>query len=210
MNVRPAREDESTDVGRLISYSFDQLAANAFLAPDPARRRDVNAEYFTLITEHALDHGSVDVIDDAYGPELAAAAVWFDRTHDIPAIPDYDARLAALAGPFLDRFRTLDTLFDIHHPSEPHWHLAFLAVHPQRQGRGLGGELMNRTHAKLDSGGIPEYLEATNEANIRLYKRHGYTEMKPFDFPLPDDTRFFRMWRPAGRATANSHGPIHL
>ena len=43
---------------------------------------------------------------------------------------------------------------------------------------------------------MPAYLEATNEDNIRLYERHGYQRMAPFDIRLPDDTPFFRMWRP--------------
>jgi hypothetical protein len=32
----------------------------------------------------------------------------------------------------------------------------------------------------------------------RLYRRHGYTDMNPFDMLLPDGTPFLRMWRPVG------------
>jgi ribosomal protein S18 acetylase RimI-like enzyme len=45
---------------------------------------------------------------------------------------------------------------------------------------------------------VPQYLEGTNQDNIRLYRKHGYTDMTPFDMLLPDGTPFFRMWRPAG------------
>ena len=30
---------------------------------------------------------------------------------------------------------------------------------------------------------------------VRLYRRHGYADMDPFDMLLPDGTPFFRMWR---------------
>ncbi len=56
---------------------------------------------------------------------------------------------------------------------------------------------MKRTHDELDRGGVPAYLEATNENNVRLYRRHGYVDMDPFEMLLPDGTPFFRMWRAA-------------
>jgi len=190
--IRPATEAELPEVGALIALSFDDLEQNRSLVPDPAARLRVMTDFFTLLTEHAPLCGKVEVIDD---PELglAAAAVWFDRTVDMPEIPDYDNRLAALAGEWLPHFEALDVVFDKHHPADPHWHLAFLAVHPSRQGRGLGGALMTNTHDDL--AGTPAYLEATNDENIRLYRRYGYTEMTPFDIRLPDNTPFYRMWR---------------
>jgi ribosomal protein S18 acetylase RimI-like enzyme len=192
--IRPAREDEIPAVGALVALSFDDLAANHYLVPSEDDRLKVMGDFFTLYTEHAFHYGRVDVIDDGDG--LEGAAVWFDRTGDLAEPPDYQNRLAALAGPYLDRFEALDELFDKNHPTDPHWHLAFLAVHPDHQEKGLGSALMHRTHDELDSAGVPEYLEATNPNNIRLYRRHGYEDMSPSDILLPDDTPFYRMWRP--------------
>lgn len=192
--IRSARKDEIPAVGALVAHSFDELGANAYLVPDPAERERVMAEFFTLYTEHAFEYGRVDVVDAEDGG-LAAAAVWFDRVNEMPEPPLYGERLAALAGVHLDRFNALDELFDAHHPHDEHWHLAFLAVHPSQQHRGLGGELMRRTHEELVANGVPAYLEATNENNVRLYKRHGYTPMTPFEIYLPDGTPFYRMWR---------------
>jgi ribosomal protein S18 acetylase RimI-like enzyme len=194
--IRPARADELAAVGALVAWSFNDLDANAYLVPPLTDRLRVMGEFFTLYTEHAFRHGRVDVVDGAAGG-LDAAAVWFDRTADVPEPPDYGSRLAALAGQYLDHFEALDELFDKHHPVEPHWHLAFLAAHPDQQHRGLGSALMSRTHRELDAAGVPEYLEATNQDNIRLYRRHGYQDMIPFDILLPDGTPFYRMWRPA-------------
>lgn len=190
--VRPATEAELPAVGQLIALSFDHLEQNASLVPDPAARLRVMGDFFTMLTVHAPLCGKVDVIDDPDGG-LAAAAVWFDRTRELPEIADYDDRLAALAGQWLPNFQALDEIFDKNHPHDPHWHLAFLAVHPTRQSHGLGGTLMDSTHEDL--GRTPAYLEATNEDNIRLYRRYGYKDMTPFDIRLPDNTPFYRMWR---------------
>ncbi|GAA2629347.1 GNAT family N-acetyltransferase [Paractinoplanes durhamensis] len=193
--IRPAREDELATVGALISQSFFHLGACVYLVPPVEDRLKVHNDYFTLLTEHAHNYGRVDVIDDPSGDGLAATAVWFDYTREAPDPPNYDERLQGLAGEYLDRFQALDELFAAHHPHDPHWHLAFLAVHPDRQAHGLGGKLMARTHDELDAAGVPQYLEATNENNVRLYRRTGYVDMQPFEMPLPDGTNFFRMWR---------------
>ena len=193
--IRPALATEIPAVGELIAISFDDLAPNAYLVPPPSERVPVLADFFALFTEVAAEHGRVDVIDGEDGP--AAAAVWFDYTRPVPEPADYDKRLAALAGPYRAHFDALGELFATHHPHEPHWHLSFLAVHRTRQGAGLGSALMRRTHTELDRAGLPAYLEATNDDNIRLYRRAGYRDMDPFEINLPDGAPFFRMWRPA-------------
>jgi ribosomal protein S18 acetylase RimI-like enzyme len=193
--IRPARQDEIPAVGALVALSFNDLDANAYLVPPLADRLRVMGDFFTLYTEHAFTHGRIDVID-AEGGGLEAVAVWFDRTQDMPEPAEYGSRLATLSGQYLGHFDALDELFDKHHPVEPHWHLAFLAVHPDHQHRGLGSALMDLVHDEMDRAGVPEYLEATNQDNLRLYRRHGYQDMIPFDILLPDGTPFYRMWRP--------------
>ena len=193
--IRSAREDELAAIGHLISLSFFDLAADAYLVPPLDDRLPVMADFFTLLTEHAFRYGRVDVIDSPAGNGIVACAVWFDYTRESPDPENYEERLRALAGEYLDRFVALDELFEKHHPHDPHWHLAFLAVHPDHQEHGLGSLLMKRTHDELDAAGVPAYLEATNENNVRLYKRTGYAEMDPFEMLLPDGTPFFRMWR---------------
>ena len=195
--IRAARADEIATVGHLISHSFFHLAANSYLVPSVDDRLPVMADFFTLLTENAHQYSRVDVIDQPGGEGLAAAAVWFDNTRDSPGPERYEERLKALAGDYHDRFVALDELFEKHHPEGPHWHLAFLAVHPEHQEHGLGSRLMHRTHEELDGANVPAYLEATNQNNVRLYRRHGYADMDPFEMYLPDGTPFYRMWRTA-------------
>jgi GNAT superfamily N-acetyltransferase len=119
-------------------------------------------------------------------------AVWFPYTSPLPAPHDYDRRLAAATGAWEERFRTLDELSEQNHPAAPHHHLAFLAVHPDRQNEGLGTALLRHQHARL--AGLPAYLEASDPRNRDLYARHGYQAREPF--ALPDGALFWPMWRP--------------
>lgn len=193
--IRPAREDEIPAIGQLISHSFHQLPQNAYLVPPLDDRLTVMADFFTLYSEHAFSYGRIDVIDDPDGEGLVAAAVWFDNTQDAPEIERYGERLAEITQQYLDRFVSLDVLFEKNHPADPHWHLAFLAVHPDHQEHGLGSHLMKHWHDQLDRDGVAAYLEATNQNNVRLYHRVGYADMDPNEMLLPDGTPFFRMWR---------------
>jgi ribosomal protein S18 acetylase RimI-like enzyme len=193
--IRPAREDEIPAVGHLVALSFLDLPQCAYLVPPLADRLSVTAGYFTMLTEHAYRYGQVDVIDNPEGGGLAATAVWFDYTREAPDPENYEENLRSMTGEYLDRFQALDVIFEKHHPHDEHWHLAFLAVHPDHQEHGLGTELMEHKHTELGVAGIPAYLEATNDNNVRLYRRNGYVDMDPFEMLLPDGTPFFRMWR---------------
>jgi ribosomal protein S18 acetylase RimI-like enzyme len=195
---RPADDREIAAVADLVARSFDHLAANRYLVSDPAERLPRMREFFRIGTDHAAKgHGEVVFTED-----LTGAAVWFDRTRP-PAEPaDYEQRLAAAGGDHLPRFHELDELLEGHHPEEPHWHLAFLAVDPANWGQGIGGSLMRHTLDRLDLDGVPAYLEATNDDNRRLYRSHGFHDLTPAEIHLGDGTPFYRMWRPAGAASA--------
>ncbi|NJP94161.1 GNAT family N-acetyltransferase [Nonomuraea sp. FMUSA5-5] len=185
--VRLATADDAQQVAELIATAFSGLRPMAYLVPDRRARHRVIAAGFRIFVEHAVEHGEIHLIDD--GP---AVAVWFPYTSPLPAPADYERRLAEATGEWAERFRVLDGLFEQNHPAEPHQHLAFLAVHPDRQNEGLGTALLHYQHARLD--GLPAYLEASDPRNRDLYARHGYQARQPF--ALPDGALYWPMWRP--------------
>lgn len=192
ITIRPASDDRDVACAAdLIARSFDHLAANRYLVPNRQLRLPIMREYFHLLTAHAADGGGEVLLTDG------AVAVWFNRTSEPAELADYDMRLAESTGVYLHRFQELDRLLEKNHPTEPHWHLAFLAVQPELWGHGRGSALMKHTHTRLDRQGIGAYLEATNANNRRLYKRHGYLDIEPSVIHLSDGTPFYRMCRPA-------------
>ncbi|MEU7906386.1 GNAT family N-acetyltransferase [Actinoplanes sp. NPDC049118] len=205
------RADPSDDqilIMLLVAAFFDGDLA-PYLIPEVADRASRYFPYFEIITAHALAHAHVDLIMDAGtdAPLPAAAAIWYPVSADglTAEIPDYDEQLAAAVGPYLPAFTTLDSSMHRHHPTgRDHDYLAFLAVHPVLQSKGLGSRLLEHHHAHLDSARRPAYLEATGPRNHALYERHGYTPLEPF--PIADAGPLLHpMWRPGGEPGKGHH-----
>jgi len=187
--VRAGQQDVDA-AAAVIADAFLPLPAGLWLMPDPDDRARLYAPYFAMLVEHAVRHGEVYL---AAGGD--AVSVWFPPSDEPPADPEnYEERLAALVGPYLERYRAFDAMMAEVHPHEPHHYLAFLAVRPGRQGQGLGAALLRDRLRRLDADGVPAYLEASEPRSRDFYLREGFREHRP-PFHLPDGTPLFPLWR---------------
>ncbi len=80
------------------------------------------------------------------------------------------------------------------HPREPHWYLQTVGVHPEAQGGGVGGALLESRLKIVDAAGLPAYLEASSPALTPYYERWGFeqTGTPPLPAGAPVVTT---MWR---------------
>jgi GNAT superfamily N-acetyltransferase len=195
--VRTASIEDAAMVAALIADAFDALPVSQWLVPDDARRTRILRRVFSIHVEHAVTHGLMHVVADRHVPRgLTAAAVWFPDGAGTPPPTGYSERLGQAAGPWVERFRTLDAVMQTGHPNSHHHHLAFLAVDPTRQGEGLGSALLAHHHAVLDETHVPAYLEASSQHSRDLYTRRGYRPHgAPLSFPGGPDTGMWPMWR---------------
>ncbi|HEY4398469.1 MAG TPA: GNAT family N-acetyltransferase, partial [Acidimicrobiia bacterium] len=67
-------------------------------------------------------------------------------------------------------------------------------VEPAHQGEGLGGTLLDAVLGRLDTTGVPAYLETSTEANVAWYRHHGF-EMQQEIRPAPAGPPVWTMWR---------------
>jgi GNAT superfamily N-acetyltransferase len=210
VEVVVAQPGDAVELSVLIALAFRDLPASAWLVPDAPAREELFPDYFRLYVDLALANGTVYTT-----PDRTAAALWISHSaqdeeggagHDEGAA-QYDARLAAVTGDRVARFRAFDAQLERHHPTgERHDHLAILAVHPKLQGRGIGSALLDTHHRVLaqEPEPVAAYLEAASIDSRRLYARHGYRDL-PEPIPFPDGTpataMMYPMWRPASRAS---------
>ncbi len=76
------------------------------------------------------------------------------------------------------RWLRIFSKFEKMHPSEPHWYVLILGVHPNHQGKGLGGKLLQRIIKKADADAVPVYLETANPKNLDFYRKYGFETSK--------------------------------
>jgi GNAT superfamily N-acetyltransferase len=188
-HVDPVDTAQITD---LLAASMGDGPVARWLAPDGGVRRYYATAYFEIFAEHAARYGEVYASVDEAG-FMSGVALWFPFTSLIPGPDDYDRRLKEVSGSSFDRVRELDAALEAHHPMLPHHYLAFLAVHPHRQNRGIGSALLDRHHARLDAARLPAYLEANDPRNRDLYLRHGYSCRE--EIRLSDGPPLWPMWR---------------
>jgi GNAT superfamily N-acetyltransferase len=190
-NVAPV---DTAEITELVARSMQDGPVARWMQPDAEARRADGPHYFEIFVEHAVRCGEVYATADAVTGKLSGVALWFPLTSLIPPPQDYERRLKEVAGDAFERACQLDTALDTNHPLEPHHYLAFLAVRPGSQSRGVGSALLDRHHARLDQAGLPAYLEANHPRNRDLYLRHGYRVRSVIE--LPDGPSLWTMWRP--------------
>jgi GNAT superfamily N-acetyltransferase len=184
---------DTGEITELVADAMWDGPVARWLNPDPGVRRRMSPAYFAVFVEHAVRYGEVYATADADTGRLSGVALWFPLTSMIPPPADYDRRMKESTGSAYDRACELDAAMDAHHPLDPHHYLAFLAVRPEEQNRGIGSALLDRHHARLDRAGIPAYLEANDPRNRDLYLRHGYALRK--EIRLPGGPPLWPMWR---------------
>ena len=198
-----AGEADAGVLSQVIAEAFFDLPASHWLIADPDARAKVYPPYFRIYVEHALAAGEVYTTQDR-----AAVALWLsvaDQPPDPP--PGYLERLAAVTGPWLDRFLAFDEALERRHPpGPPHQHLALIAVHPDRQGAGIGTAMLAAHHALLDEKGTPAYLEAASPRTRDIYLRVGYNDLGP-PIEFPDGPAMYPMWRPPAPGPAPGPAP---
>jgi GNAT superfamily N-acetyltransferase len=176
--VHRATVGDADTIAHVLTKSFLDGPVADWLIPDQTTRREVYRRCFGLVAQHALRNGNVLVTDDGAG-----VALWYPMLKPAPEDPEFEAQLAVAAGEHIGRYALKLSATAEHHPTAPHYHLAYLGVRPDRQGAGLGSALLQAYHASLARAGTPGYLEATNERNRRLYLRQGYTSAEPVHLP---------------------------
>jgi ribosomal protein S18 acetylase RimI-like enzyme len=194
-----ARRVEPGDVGPLaevLARAFYADPVGQWLFPESRARVPGLTRLFESELKHVtLPHG-VSLTDSG----ATGAALWLPPGHwKVPplTLTRLLPRFMALFGRRLSL--VLRGLFEVEkqHPDrDDHFYLPFIGVDPDHQGRGIGSTLLMPVLQTCDRDRIGAYLEATNEDNLRLYERHGFSVVG--EIVLPKGPPVWPMWRSPG------------
>jgi GNAT superfamily N-acetyltransferase len=84
------------------------------------------------------------------------------------------------------------------HCVKPYMHLGPLGVDPEYQGQGYASKLIRPMLERLDSEGLPSYLEANDESNVPIYEHLGFTVVVEKDVPDSDVKLWLMVKEPSG------------
>jgi ribosomal protein S18 acetylase RimI-like enzyme len=202
--VRAARRDEAALLGEVLADAFAEDPVFAWLIPPQLRGRDSRLRTFFT----SASRGYLRLRKPCYiTSDASAAALW--AAPGPWAMPLSEIILEAVPSGLAFRrslLRALRTQLQVERlhagHSRPHWYLGYLGTRRDRQGQGLGTQMLREVLAGLDADGVPAYLESSNERNLSLYERNGFRVVGELQ-ALGHGPTIWRMWRePEPRAEA--------
>jgi ribosomal protein S18 acetylase RimI-like enzyme len=190
------------------AYADDPLMAWIF--PDVRTRADATAAWLGLFAETYLAGGGADLLGT---PDLHAVACW--RWPDPPpasgasGAPTIGGLLSALVGSgHAERVGAGLAAIRAVTPPEPHAYLHLLAVHPDKQGGGLGRALVTRGLERSAAASLPVHLETTNESAVGFYRRLGFDVTAELDLPGGGPHLWAMASRPVAVRQLLEHGDL--
>ena len=133
---------------------------------------DIWMEEFSKI---AFENNIVYSEENFYGSSLwHPPGVEFDDSVLLPTFDYVPSDRIEVVTRFFEEFKK-------YHPEDA-WYLAFIAVDPAQQRKGIGSFLLKEALQMIDANGDRAYLEASNEQNKALYERHGFEEIGRVQF----------------------------
>lgn len=186
MPVRPLTLADLDAACRVVEHAFACDPALLHLLPDPIQRARVAPHIARAFLRYGMSNGVVWCTEDVSGvalrrpPGKEHMSLVGIVTSGIAWLP---IRLGLRA---TWRMLMADRETSARHRRlmrGPHWYLWMIAVDPDRQGEGLGGELMARTFAEADGLGVPCYLETSHPRAKAIHEAHGFVTQD--EGPIP-------------------------
>jgi ribosomal protein S18 acetylase RimI-like enzyme len=191
MHVRPATRDDVPALSGMLERAFDDDPVTRWVYGEGTGRPRWSRRFFAWQLRRLLPQ---DVTWTA-GPR-DGVAMWAlpDRWRE-GALDVLRLLWATLPGVLPRAPQVLRGLGEIEerHPERRHLYLAVLGVEPDRQGQGVGSELLRPGLELCDRERLPAYLETARERNVDFYARHGFRV--DHEVRLPGGPPVWLMWR---------------
>ena len=193
--VRRAVHADVDELAGVLARAFAEDPIASFMFRAERRRRRSLRRFFMVQLRHMfIDAGEAWTTEGRDGaalwapPEMARPGL-LEMWHLLPLLPS----LVAL-GVHLGDAGRLVAAIERARPSRRHWYLATLGTDPDRQGRGIGSQLLAQVLRRLDAEGLPAYLETSTAGNVAFYRRHRFDVTGEAD-PVPGGPHLWFMWR---------------
>jgi ribosomal protein S18 acetylase RimI-like enzyme len=191
VSVRKATADDIPAMADMLARAFHEDPIVDWVFENEASRPKYARRFFAGRARVLIPQREIYTVDGA-----AAAAMWArpDEWRD-PALQALKELAVLVPGVGMRAARVMRGLIQVEsrHPKPPHWYLAVLGTHPDRQGEGLATQLLHAVLDDCDRDEVPAYLETGTERNVAFYTRHGFKVSE--ELRLPKGPPIWLMWR---------------
>jgi GNAT superfamily N-acetyltransferase len=191
----PVRQPREGDIDRLavaLARAFHEDPVTRWVYASDRRRPHWSTRFFRWQLRRLMPQDVCWTTDDGAG----GAALWAlpGRWHE-NGRETLDLLRLTLPGVLPRMPRVLRGLgqVELRHPRDLHFYLAVLGVDPDRQGQGVGSQLIRPGLDLCDRERLPAYLETGKEANLSFYGRHGFAVVDRVQLPKGPPVWF--LWR---------------
>lgn len=175
------RDVEPRDVDAAIGALADAFTKDPLMMylfrDNPKGVRDGVAQFFSILLRARLALNMPSYVLQ-HGNNVLGAAMGYDTSRpDWPPVLTEEWRTFERGVPgVVDRLSAYEKICEAHQPSENHYYLGVIGVHPSVQGKGGGKALLeffcDRSLADAKSRGV--YLDTSNPDSLRLYRNNGF------------------------------------
>ena len=176
--IRNAQPGDVGDAVAALGAAFDHDPLMAYLFSDsPAGIHGGAMEFFSILLKARISLGMpADVLRQA-GRVLGAIMGYNTSRPTWPAaLASAWRRFEADVPGFAVRLAAYEKICEAHQPSEEHYYLGVIGVHPSIQGKGAGKAMLDAfcalSLADQRSHGV--YLDTSNPGSLQFYYNNGF------------------------------------
>lgn len=163
-----------------LAAAFHNDPAMVHMLPDPHSRARRLTKLIGWMVDQHLRLGLV-----LGTPDVSAVTLWREpgmvHYHE-PLWHPGALRFIPIFGRHLPRALRTEEGISSHVPQGEDWmYLKMAGVHPDHQGKGLGGAVIRAGLARAAQRGVPSVLETATPSNVGLYQRLGYSVISEWD-----------------------------
>ena len=197
-NIVPLQKNQIAPAAEMLARAFDHDPFFRSLVPDDEKRLKKATHLFAFTLKLGYRYGEVYTTSQ----NLEGITVWM-RPGDVVINVWRALRCGVIplifrVGPrLMKKMNAVDAYGErVRKRLAPdkYWYLAVLGVDPDHQGKGYASELMKPMLKRIDSEGLPCYLETDTEKNVSMYRHFGFKLLEHVEVP-EYNTQFDAMMR---------------